>query len=63
MADTVRVRLYWDDGRVEEARQPIDAETTMIIRLARDGTHHHFEITDDIDAEGFVVAVEVPIVS
>ena len=21
MGDTVRVRLYWDDGRVEEARQ------------------------------------------
>ena len=63
MADTLRVRLYWDDGRVEEARRPIDAGTTMIIRLAADGTHHHFELTSDIDADGFVVAIEVPVVS
>jgi hypothetical protein len=24
MTETVRVRLYWDDGRVEEPRQPIE---------------------------------------
>jgi hypothetical protein len=63
MADTLRVRLYWDDGRIEEARQPIDAETTMIIRLAADGTHRHFELTGDVDADGFVIAIEVPVVS
>jgi hypothetical protein len=63
VADTVRVRLYWDDGRIEEARQPIDAEATMIVRLGKDGTHHHFELTEDVDADGFVVAIEVPLVS
>jgi hypothetical protein len=63
MAESVRVRLYWDDGRIEEARHPIDAEATMIIRLGKDGTHHHFELTEDIDADGFVVAIEVPIAS
>jgi len=35
----------------------------MIIRLGRDGTHHHFEVTEDVDADGFVVAIEVPLVS
>jgi len=45
MTDTMRVRLRWDDGCVEKARQPIDAETTMIIRLGADGTRHQFEVT------------------
>jgi hypothetical protein len=63
MANTVRVRFYWDDGLVEEARHPIDAEAKMIIRLAADGTHRHFELTDDLDADGFVIAREVPVVS
>jgi hypothetical protein len=63
MPEAKRVRLYWDDGRVEEARAPIAADVTMIIRLAADGTHHHFELTDDIDADGCVVAIEVPLES
>jgi hypothetical protein len=52
MADPRRVRLYWDDGTVETPRQPIDAAVTTIVRQAKDGTHRHFEVTDDIDADG-----------
>jgi len=63
MASTVRVRLYWDNGDVEQARVPIDKDVRMIIRLAADGTRHHFEITDDVDADGFVIAREVPVAS
>ena len=59
MADGVRVRLYWDDGTVETPRQPIDAEVKMIVRQAKDGTHRHFELTDDIDVDGYVIAIEV----
>jgi hypothetical protein len=59
MTDTVRVRLYWDDGTVETAHQPIDAEVRVIVRTAKDGTHRHFEVTDDVDADGYVIALEV----
>jgi hypothetical protein len=60
MADAVRVRLYWEDGTVETAHEPIDAAVTVIIRQAKDGTHRHFEVTDDIDADGYVIALELP---
>ena len=60
MADAVRVRLYWDDGTVETAHEPIDAEVTTIVRLAKDGTHRHFEVTEDLDADGYVIALELP---
>ena len=60
MADAVRVRLYWEDGTVETAVKPIAAEVTVIIRQAKDGTHRHFEVTDDIDADGYVIALELP---
>jgi hypothetical protein len=59
MAETVRVRLYWDDGTIETARAPIDAEARIIIRTAKDGSHRHFEVTDDVDAEGYRIALEV----
>ena len=52
MAEPRRVRLYWDDGPVETPRAPIDAEVWMIVRQAKDGTHRHFELTDDLDADG-----------
>jgi hypothetical protein len=45
---------------VETPREPIDAAVTVIIRQAKDGTHRHFELTDDIDAEGYVIALELP---
>jgi hypothetical protein len=60
MTDAVRVRLYWDDGTVETAHAPIDPGVRVIIRLAKDGTHRHFEVTDDIDADGYVIALELP---
>jgi hypothetical protein len=60
MADAVRVRLYWDDGTVETAHEPIDASVTTIIRLAKDGTHRHFDVTGDFDADGYVIALELP---
>ena len=60
MADALRVRLYWEDGTVETPRQPIDAGVTVIIRQAKDGTHRHFEVTENIDADGYVIALELP---
>ena len=60
MAEALRVRLYWDDGTVETPRQPIDAGVTMIVRQAKDGTQRHFEVTGDIDADGYVIALEPP---
>jgi hypothetical protein len=60
MAETVRVRLYWDDGTVETASHPIETGVTMIIRQAKDGTHRHFEVTEDVDADGYVIAIELP---
>ena len=59
MAEASRVRLYWDDGTVETARQPIEAGVTTIVRRAKDGTHRHFEVTEDIDADGYVIALEL----
>jgi hypothetical protein len=60
MAEGVRVRLYWEDGTVETAHAPIDATVREIVRTAKDGTHRHFEVTDDIDADGYVIALELP---
>ena len=59
MGEERRVRLYWDDGTVETAHGPIDAEVKVIVRLAKDGTHRHFEVTDDVDADGYVIAIEL----
>jgi hypothetical protein len=61
MADALRIRLYWEDGTVETPRQPIDPGVAVIVRLAKDGTHRHFEVTDDIDADGYVIALELPV--
>jgi hypothetical protein len=60
MAERLRVRLYWEDGTVETAREAIDPEVTVIVRTAKDGTHRHFEVTDDLDADGYVIALELP---
>jgi hypothetical protein len=32
----------------------------VIVRLAKDGTHSHFEVTDEVDADGYVIARELP---
>jgi hypothetical protein len=60
MPEALRVRLYWEDGTVETARQPIETGVTMIVRQAKDGTHRHFEVTDDRDGDGYVIALELP---
>jgi CMP-2-keto-3-deoxyoctulosonic acid synthetase len=59
MDEERRVRLYWDDGTVETAHEPIGAEVKVIVRLAKDGTHRHFEVTDDVDVDGYVIAIEL----
>ena len=59
MGEERRVRLYWDDGTVETAHGPIGPEVKVIVRLAKDGTHRHFEVTDDVDADGYVIAIEL----
>ena len=58
MAEEVRVRLYWENGTVETPHQPIDEAVRMIVRQAKDGTHRHVAVTDDLDADGYVVALE-----
>ena len=52
MAEARRVRLYRDDGTLETPHHPIDP--------AVDGTHRHFEVTDDLDADGYPIALESP---
>jgi hypothetical protein len=32
----------------------------VIIRQAKDGTHRHFELTNDLDEDGYVIARELP---
>jgi hypothetical protein len=59
MAEARNVRLYWDDGTVETPHKPIDAGVAMVIRQAKDGTHRHFVVTDDIDADGYIIAREL----
>jgi hypothetical protein len=60
MADAMRVRLYWDDGTVETPHAPIDTGVKAIVRLAKDGTHRHFEVTEDLDPDGYVITLELP---
>lgn len=63
MAGTVRVRLHWSDGRVETVREPIDTQATTLVRTSSDRCSHYFEVTKEIDREGFVIAREVPTAS
>jgi hypothetical protein len=51
-ADTMRVRLYWLDGRVEQLKGDVDAGTTHIVRQTPQG-HGHFTFAEEIDDEGF----------
>jgi hypothetical protein len=54
MPDTMRVRLYWLDGRVEEPKGEVDAATTVIVRQSGTG-HRHFIFAEEIDDEGFAI--------
>jgi hypothetical protein len=54
MTETMRVRLYWLDGRVEELKGEVDAGTTNVVRQTAQG-HHHFTFAEEIDDEGFAI--------
>ena len=51
---TMRVRLYWLDGRVEELKGQVDAHTMHIVRQSG-GEQHHFVFAEEIDDEGFAI--------
>lgn len=50
----MRVRLYWLDGRIEELRGEVAADTTRIVRNTAEGARH-FEFAEEIDDEGFAI--------
>lgn len=54
MPGTMRVRLYWQDGRVEELKKAVDGSTTHVVRQSEDGMHH-FTFAEEIDDEGFAI--------
>ena len=54
MAETMRVRLYWQNGRVEELKGEIDVGTTHIVRPSASG-NRHFTTTEETDDEGFAI--------
>lgn len=54
MTQTMRVRLYWLDGRVEELKGEVDATTLHIVRQTAGG-QHRFEFAEEIDDEGFAI--------
>jgi hypothetical protein len=56
MTDTMRVRLHWRDGRVEDVAR-IPEGTTQIVRTGAAG-HRHFLASGAVDEEGFAVFVE-----
>ena len=49
----MRVRLYWLDGRVEELKQEVPSDTTLIVRN-HDGGHRHFTFAEEF-GEGFAI--------
>jgi hypothetical protein len=51
--------LYWKDGTVETTQEPIEADGTMFVR-AKDRRQRHFEVTDALDGDGYIIALEVP---
>jgi len=57
--DTIRVRLRWANGVVEETHpQPIDRNTTWIFYPAGPQGMAWFRSSDEIDDEGFVIFVK-----
>src|SRR5687768_17998375 len=51
---TMRVRLYWLDGRVEEPKGEISSDTTVIVRQT-DGGQRRFLFAEELDDEGFAI--------
>ena len=54
---SMRVRLYWADGRVEELKEELAFDTTLVVRTV-DGGHRHFRFDGEFDNDGFAVFVE-----
>ena len=50
----MQVRLYWLDGRVEELKGEVAADTMHIVRQTADG-QRHFAFIEEIDDEGFAI--------
>jgi hypothetical protein len=50
----MKVRLYWEDGRVEQLKGEVDDGTTHIVRHTPDG-EGRFEFAEEIDDEGFAI--------
>ena len=50
----MRVRLYWLDGRVEEFKGEVAADTMHIVRQSASG-ERHFSFAEEIDDEGFAI--------
>lgn len=51
--ETMRVRLYWHDGRVEELKAEVDSTTSHIVRHTSTG-ERRFTFTEEFD-EGFAI--------
>ena len=54
MAETMRVRLYWLDGRIEELKGEVDSGTTHVVRQTAQG-QRQFTFAEEIDDEGFAI--------
>ena len=54
MPETMRVRLYWLDGRIEELKGVVDGGTTQVVRKTSDGPRY-FMFAEEIDDEGFAI--------
>jgi hypothetical protein len=50
----MRLRLYWLNGRVEELKGEVDAQTMHIVRQTDEG-EHHFTFAEEIDDEGYAI--------
>jgi hypothetical protein len=58
--DRLPVRLYWSDGRVEDAKDTLDVSAHPRIVRRSGGRHVPFVFTGIIDADGFAVYEEQP---
>ena len=50
----MKVRLYWEDGRVEQLKGEVEDDTTHIVRPTADGPRR-FEFAEEIDDEGYAI--------
>lgn len=50
----MKVRLYWEDGRVEQLKGDVDEGTTHIVRPTPEGPRR-FEFAEEIDDEGYAI--------